>query len=140
MITLDVHVPGTPRTKGSWRPIRRKDGGVFMKPSTDEKPWAMAVAWAARAAGAVCIKKPHACTVVIAFTIARPKKSKNEFPIGDADKLLRSCLDSLTGIAWDDDVQCVDVRATKSWGDEPGARIVVSRVGLTPHAANRGGK
>ncbi len=139
-VILDITVIGTPRTKGSWRPIIR-GGKVRMLPQTAEKPWAMAVAWSARDAGVQRVQKPHAVVVVIEFTIARPKKSRNEFPVGDADKLARSVLDALTGIAWDDDVQVVDLHATKAWGDVPGARIRVQRQHLTrghslPHTAS----
>jgi crossover junction endodeoxyribonuclease RusA len=48
---------------------------------------------------------------------------------GDIDKLQRSTLDSLTGVAFDDDRQVVSVNASKRYcvGDEPqGALITVT--------------
>ena len=125
---LSFYVDGTPRTKGSWRPIRRKDGGTYMKPSTDEKPWAMAVAWSARAAKPVKIAKPHAVEVRIWFDFIEPKKATNEFPKGDIDKLARSCLDAMTGIAYDDDAQVASLVLHKRYGAYSGARIIVAEI------------
>jgi len=125
---VSFYVDGTPRTKGSWRPIRRADGGTFMKPSTDEKPWAMAVAWSARAAKAVKIPKPKAVHVSIWFDFVEPKKATNHFPKGDADKLARSVLDALTGIAYDDDAQVSTLIVHKRYGAYSGARIIVAEI------------
>ena len=125
MTTLDIFVPGRPRTKGSWRPITRANGSVFMKPSTDEKPWAVAVAYEAQQNTTKLVSKPCAVTVDLAFTFKAPKKATNEFPQGDVDKLARSCLDALTGICWDDDVQVANLFVNKGYGDREGVRIVV---------------
>jgi crossover junction endodeoxyribonuclease RusA len=124
MTTLDVFVPGHARTKGSWRPVVRGRKVAFL-PQTDEKPWALAVAWAARAARPRLIAKPKACAVELRFAFRRPKKPANEFPLGDADKLARSVLDALTGICWDDDAQVSDLYVTKCYGDDEGVRVVV---------------
>jgi crossover junction endodeoxyribonuclease RusA len=123
--TLDIFVPGRPRTKGSWRPITRANGSVFMKPSTDEKPWAIAVAYEARQGVKKLVSKPNAVTVELSFNFATPKKATNTFPQGDVDKLARSCLDALTGICWQDDVQVSDLRVTKTYGGDEGVLILV---------------
>lgn len=48
----------------------------------------------------------------------------------DLDKLCRSCLDSLTGVLWDDDKQVVGLEAVKRYqqpGEPPGATITIRR-------------
>lgn len=127
MTTLDTFIPGHARTKGSWRPVVRGRKVAFL-PQTNEKPWALTVAWTVRAARPRLIAKPKACAVELRFTFKRPAKPANEFPLGDADKLARSCLDALTGICWDDDVQVADLYVTKSYGAEEGVRIVVKEM------------
>ncbi len=124
MTTLDIYVHGTPRTKGSWRPITR-NGKTRLIPQTEEKPWAMAVAWSARAQRPKLIAKPASVHVTLTFDVLAPKKACNTFPPGDADKLSRSVLDALTGICYADDVQVTDLRVTKRYAARSGARIVV---------------
>jgi crossover junction endodeoxyribonuclease RusA len=129
MTTLDIYINGSPRTQGSITPVMRKTGGVFMKQTEGLGPWRDTIAWHARAKRPEKIEKPRSVGVVLDFTIEAPKKSRNTFPRGDVDKLSRACLDALTGICWDDDVQVVSLNATKQWGQHPGVRI---RVAATP--------
>jgi len=73
--------------------------------------------------------------VEIVFYLPRPKS----MPKGrirptimpDLDKLARSTLDALTGIAYKDDAQVVNLVLSKYYppGDEPGARIVIETEG-----------
>lgn len=124
MIVLDVFVAGKPKTKGSWRPVQTARGTRFL-PQTDEKPWAIAVAYEARQHVAKRVSKPHAVHVDLVFTFLEPKKAANEFPPGDVDKLARSCLDALTGVCWDDDVQVSRLTVDKHYGAESGVLIQV---------------
>ncbi len=57
------------------------------------------------------------------------KDSAPDFPTArpDATKLFRSTEDALTGILWVDDAQIVLQVVSKRYGDQPGARIVLSR-------------
>jgi Holliday junction resolvase RusA-like endonuclease len=43
----------------------------------------------------------------------------------DTTKLIRSTEDALTGLLWKDDAQIVGQNATKTYGERPGAQIVV---------------
>ena len=124
MTTLDIFVHGKPMTKGSWRPVRTPQGTRLL-PQTNEKPWAIAVAYEAQQNVTKHVTKPYAVRVELQFTFATPKKAANEFPQGDVDKLARSCLDALTGICWDDDVQVSELVVAKSYGSKQGVRIVV---------------
>lgn len=46
----------------------------------------------------------------------------------DPDKAARALLDALTGVAYVDDAQVVELVIRKVWGDTPGAVIAVSEV------------
>lgn len=49
--------------------------------------------------------------------------------LGDTDKLVRACLDALTGLAYDDDSQVVEAAGIKRWcepGEPEGAVVTVS--------------
>ena len=117
-------VPGVPATKGSWKVMRGK-----LRPDNErEKPWALAVAWSAKAARVV--QADGAVRVEIACYFPRPKKPTNPFPSrNDVDKLARSTLDALTGIAWADDQQVVELEVRKAYTDEqqpnPGAWVTL---------------
>lgn len=51
--------------------------------------------------------------------------------VGDLDKLLRAVCDALTGVAWRDDAQVVQIRAAKRYSERgvEGAHVVVTRLG-----------
>lgn len=65
--------------------------------------------------------------VSIGFFLPRPKRTKLDSPRPDLDKLVRSCLDAMTGVIYADDSQVVRVTASKRWADAegPGARVIV---------------
>lgn len=113
-------VDGIPATKGSWKVHR----GKLRPDNAKERPWANAVAWTAKAAGIEITDGP--VYVLIECFYPRPKKPTHPFPSrNDVDKAARSCLDALTGIAWHDDQQVVDLRVTKAYAMDkgPGAWI-----------------
>lgn len=135
MSVMEFYVEGDPATKGSWRAIRRRDGGTFMKPDNDrEQSWAEHVAWAANQA--MRAEQYHVSgplRVELFFRMQRPRRSGYSYPPrGDIDKLVRSVLDALTGIAYADDKQVVQVLAEKAWtetqADPPGVLVRVSAV------------
>lgn len=116
-------VDGIPATKGSWKVTRT---GHLRPDSQRERPWANAVAWTARSFGV----KPLAGAVNVTINLfyPRPKKPTHAFPSrNDVDKAARSCLDALTGIAWQDDQQVVCLVVTKAYdaGQGPGAAIKI---------------
>ena len=126
MITF--FVPGIPATKGSWRAQRN---GKLRPDNAREKPWALAVAWCAKAARVR--QSTSGIEVRVHCFFPRPKRPTNPYPSrNDVDKLARSTLDALTGIAWRDDQQVVRLVATKRFVDEaepnPGALIEIEEV------------
>ncbi len=116
---MRFRVDGVPATKGSWRSFGK---GNFVPDNKRERPWAQAVAWSAKAAGVELLT--GAVHVEAVFEFPKPKRPANDFPArNDVDKLLRSALDALTHVAWNDDQQVVSVVASKRWAgvEGPGA-------------------
>lgn len=128
--TISFNVLGTPAPKGSWRSVRRKDGKghAFIRDNPRTQPWADSVAWAAKEATRGHITE-EAVAVVIDLYLPRPKtvKRKRHKTKPDADKIVRNCLDAMTGIVWRDDSQVDDCHVRKFYADgrPPGAVITI---------------
>lgn len=71
--------------------------------------------------------------VDIVFHLPRPRHTRYPVaPLGkpDVDKLIRGVLDALTGAAWQDDAQVVNVNADKVWADgAPHTSIIIDERG-----------
>ncbi|MFZ0699792.1 MAG: RusA family crossover junction endodeoxyribonuclease [Thermoplasmata archaeon] len=70
--------------------------------------------------------------VTLMFYVPKPKSAPKKLRTWperrpDLDKLVRACLDSLTGIVWRDDAQVVRLEAEKEYGT-PGVVVWVERV------------
>lgn len=127
---IQFFVPGAPVTKGSWRPIRTRTGRVFLahdKPREYES-WVGTIRQYAQAHGVKILDGPVACMLI--FLLSRPQahygKSKGvkvvkttapPYPAKkpDADKLARLVLDALTGMAWTDDAQVIQLHVQKRY-------------------------
>jgi Holliday junction resolvase RusA-like endonuclease len=134
-------VYGTPVPKGSARSFacRRKVNGAWVytgktvtqqSNEKDLRPYEAKVRDAAKEAGAQVTSLP--VLVVMRFYFRRPKchyrtganqhlvkpaAPANHTAKPDIDKLVRSILDGLTGVAFVDDSQVVQVVAQKRWND-----------------------
>lgn len=147
MISFDVI--GTPAPKGSSRAIIRGKRAVVVQGSSNvglQKLQSWSAEVTAQAVQAMAGAPPivgSALHVSIAFRFARPAghyarsgSLKPSAPTAymvrpDLDKLVRSSLDSLTGIVFDDDSRIACVGASKAYcqsGEAPGATITVSVV------------
>jgi crossover junction endodeoxyribonuclease RusA len=122
--SLTFVVYGLPAPQGSKRSL---GNGILVESSKAVRPWRTDVKHAALA----CIPPGWDTTLPmslsIVFRFKRPQGTSAR--AGDIDKLQRSTLDSLTGVAFDDDRQVVSVNASKRYcvGDEPqGALITVT--------------
>ena len=121
-------VPGVPAPQGS-KSISR--AGKLYESSKKVGPWREAVAWAAKAALPRPLEGP--VTLKVEFVLPRPKGwgQKREDPMiqtPDADKLLRSTCDGLTGPAVVNDSQFIDIHIFKRrarHGEATGAFITI---------------
>jgi Holliday junction resolvase RusA-like endonuclease len=90
--------------------------------------WRSLIGWEAKSAGA----SPHSLPVkiTISFFMPRPKTVKRAYPsvAPDLDKLVRAVLDGLTGVAYEDDGQVVQIHARKLYGAEVGAEIELETI------------
>lgn len=136
MMPVTFTVVGDPATKGSARAVNDKRTGkarllasASSKNARDQKAWATAVGWAARAAVRDPITGPVMIKVLFRIATNDAKRSGAHHAINgrmDLDKLLRCTLDALTGIAFQDDGQISQVIAAKRWTTgEPGAEITI---------------
>lgn len=137
MTSVRIEVPGIPSTKGSGRgiPFRRAGGklGVRVINAAGDKAraWEYAVGLLARQAmrGRPLMEGP--LVVSIDFLLPRPKSVKRETPCvrPDLDKLVRCCLDPLSGIVWGDDGQVVAITAWKRYvepNESAGAYLTIA--------------
>lgn len=140
--SLDFFAPGIPRPKGSTKSFRHPKTGAIITMSDNDKtkPWQATVALSAEVAGAKMLDGP--VSIHVEFLLPRPKGhfgkkgvrgSAPKFPTTkpDTDKLLRACLDALTGVCWRDDAQVILAVAVKVYAEgECGARVRVGAVEL----------
>jgi Holliday junction resolvase RusA-like endonuclease len=88
--------------------------------------WRADIASAAKLAGCKPILDPIAITM--RFRVKRPKSVKRDYPTvaPDLDKYIRGVNDGLTGVAFADDSQVVQIIASKEYADKPGVDIEIS--------------
>lgn len=135
---LDVFVPGIPQPQGSARAFVRGTRAVVTSDNPRLRPWRQAVtasAWEAYRGSS-----PEAGPVYVELRFVFPRPTSHFGKKGlrpsapahpavrpDLDKVTRACLDALTESgAIRDDSLVVELLAVKSYGDEPGVRLVVS--------------
>ena len=113
---------GTPVPQGSMKVI---NGHILHSQGSALAVWRSTVALSARFAGAKPVE--GAIGIEISFRVKRPKTVKRDYPTvaPDLDKYIRGVLDALTGIAYQDDSQVIDIKAKKVYSDTPGADIKI---------------
>jgi Holliday junction resolvase RusA-like endonuclease len=124
--------PGTPAPQGSKSGFIRGGRVVLVESSKKVKPWREAVSRVAREHCTEIIDGP--VTVNIEFMLPRPKslpkRVKQHVKKPDTDKLIRSTLDALSGIAYVDDNRVNAIHAVKHYchpDATPGATITIER-------------
>lgn len=117
---ISFRVNGLPVPQGSMKVIH---GRVLHSQGSALAVWRSMIGWEAKVAGATPHNLPVKITIV--FVMPRPKTVKRPYPTvaPDLDKLVRGVLDGLTGIAYDDDAQVVEIHAYKIYGSSSGAEI-----------------
>ena len=121
---IKFSVEGTPIQQGSMRHIGH--GRMIHNKAVELAAWRADIASAAKLAGCKPILDPIAITM--RFRVKRPKSVKREYPTvaPDLDKYVRSVNDGLTGVAFADDSQVIQIIASKEYADSPGVDIEIS--------------
>ena len=121
---IKFSVEGTPIQQGSMRHIGH--GRMIHSKAVELAAWRADIASAAKLAGCKPILDPIAITM--RFRVKRPKSVKREYPTvaPDLDKYVRSVNDGLTGVAFADDSQVIQIIASKKYADSPGVDIEIS--------------
>lgn len=127
------HVAGVPAPQGSKNAYRRGGRVVLVESSKKVKPWRAAVAQAATIAYLRTEPIDGPVAVEIDFHLPRPKSLPKRViwmvKKPDLDKLVRSTLDALSGIAYIDDNRVTRIVADKHYAASPedaGATITIT--------------
>lgn len=113
-------IEGRCPTKGSTYSFAHpKTGKIVTLPmNATLKDWTKAARLQALAAKVPMLHKPEGVALEVRVEFVKPKSTKATAPTvrPDLDKLLRAVLDALTGIAYQDDSQVVQVTTSKVYG------------------------
>lgn len=130
-MSYEFFVEGKPVPQGSMSGfVSATTGRIVMPQKPAVRAWRGLIAAAAKSATRnrkVMMGGPK--RVVLTFYLEPPKKPPHERPIGrvgDLDKLVRSCLDALTGVLFDDDSQVCEIAAYKAYSGGMAAGVHVS--------------
>lgn len=119
-VTFTFAVEGTPVPQGSMSVF---NGRIVHQKSKQLMAWRNAIHIACRD---VMLPLDGPVKVEVDFMLAQPKSTKRTTPYvkPDVDKLARAALDGLTGAAFHDDCQVIELRVRKEYG-MPGAFFTV---------------
>ena len=133
-MAIAFNVPGAPVPQPRPRVTTRGGHGHAYTPAKHPvHAYRQAVAAAARAAGAGVHGEP--VEVCVDFVFERPKSHLRkaglaadapEIPRADLDNMAKAVLDSLNGVAWEDDRQVRRLVLTKSYGTEARTTVRIS--------------
>lgn len=122
-VTIAFSTEGKPIQQGSMRAFNNR---IVHNKTKELMAWRGQVGEAAKVAG--CTPIDGAITISMEFRYLRPKSVTRTEPTvpPDLDKQIRSILDALTGIAYQDDSQVVCITATKRYDQTQGVDIVIT--------------
>lgn len=127
-MSVEFTVFGAPATKGSTVSFMGRNGRIVTKGDCATlAAWTQAVGWAARIAQVPFYERPVPVRVHASFRFPFPKKRRLCPTVRpDIDKIFRALLDALTGIAYADDAQVVEIFAMKLYTPASEARTVIT--------------
>jgi Holliday junction resolvase RusA-like endonuclease len=133
-VKITFRVYGLPQTKGSTKSfyVKALKRVVTTNDNKKNKAWAQCVSEvASQHRPPALLLGPLQLDAI--FHMPKPKslpKRKPSWPAKkpDADKLLRSLGDSLTGVIWRDDAQVVDCAVKKIYSDAPGVDVTITTI------------
>jgi len=130
-IGVEFIVPGPPATKGSTVSFVGKLGRIVTKTDCRGlKAWSESVGWAAKFTRLQLANDDTPVRITAVFQFPHPTRVARLWPTvrPDLDKLLRALLDALTGVAYADDAQVVELTAQKVYGADARTTVRISRV------------
>lgn len=127
---------GTPQPQGSTKAFVRGGRAFITSANSKMKPYRHTLTQVATdTMGGIDLPlcpRPEAVEVSIIWTLAKPKSTPKRITRPtkkpDTDKLLRAVLDSLTGVAYEDDSQVVRAVAEKQYGAPERTEVTVRRI------------
>lgn len=128
---IEFWVAGVPQSQGSTRAFVVKGKAVTTSANPKNKSWREAVrsGFEQHFASLVEVPVKVELTFVLPRTQSLPKRFERPHTTKpDLDKLIRSCLDAGTGIAWADDARVDSITARKRYAlvnEQSGVRICV---------------
>lgn len=132
---MNFTVYGVPQPQGSSKAFIPKgwNRAIITSANAKNKPWRQQVSAMALDAmnGSVIVPRGLPVVVRCDFYFDRPKSAKKaaaKTTKPDADKLARSILDALSGIAFEDDSQVTELHVTKDFGSPARADITVYKL------------
>jgi Holliday junction resolvase RusA-like endonuclease len=137
-------VPGEPQGKGRAR-VGKIGGHARMFTPARTVAYEGLIAMAAQQAMAGARPLPDACAIEVECVFAMPKSMSKKHRVEalagrirptkkpDGDNVLKAVCDGINGVVWDDDVQAVDSRVVKRYGETPAVHVRVAA--LIPAAA-----
>lgn len=126
--TVTFVVFGAPATKGSTVSFMSRRGVITKADCKGLGAWTQAVGWAARAARVSLAPKGAPVKINAVFQFVRPARAQGRAAPTvkpDLDKLARALLDALTGVAYVDDSQVVQLQLWKLYGAEARTTVIV---------------
>lgn len=124
---FEIYVPGEPIAKA--RPRITRIGTTYTPPKTVQHERKIKEEWF-NSYGRDFIPSDKAIAITVRFFLKKPERLPKEFPETpqkrpDIDNLVKTVLDALNGVAYQDDKQIVKINAFKNWSSrEQGYTII----------------
>ena len=121
---ISFEIPGKPQAKQ--RPRHGKGFTYTPKETVQFENWVRLCFRQAKQE-----KLDGALSAEIVFIYKKPKTSKKDYPArSDIDNCIKSVIDGLQGLAFDNDNQIVEIHATKSYGQEDMTTVSIKEKAL----------
>ena len=120
-------VAGMPVPQGS---LKMMNGNIVHVKDKQLRAWRTDIAKTAKSCGVQIAEKEVGVVIDLMFCLPKPKTVRRPIPSTrpDLDKLVRAVLDSLTGVAYIDDGQVVEVTASKIYSTYTGVKIGIETI------------
>lgn len=106
------------------------NGNIVHTKDKELRAWRTDIGNTAKSCGVKLIEKDRGAIINLMFCMPKPSSVKRSIPSTrpDLDKLIRAVLDALTGIAYVDDGQVVEITASKIYSNYVGVKIGIEKI------------